>query len=356
MHISTGPVTPDRKKPILVIGGGIAGMTAALEVAEVGYSVILVEKEACLGGRVVHAHRYFPKMCPPGCGFEINLRRMRRNPNVIVYTNAEVISLEGEVGSFWIRIRRGADVSTASLPYSLPIAETLCAMGDDAPSRKMRGESLVVEVGAVIVATGWQPYDAERLTRLGGNRCKNAITNVMMERLAAKDGPTGGVIRRPSDDKIPNRVAFVQCAGSRDDDNLPYCSAVCCMATLKQARYLIEQNNEVRVTIYYIDIRTIGRHEKFYYDLLESKQISFVKGKVADIAETPDGDRLQLAVEDTVAGTKLHPVFDMVVLAFGTERRVLRANISPLPRRLWIPRRHGPTRRGVFGRLRKATL
>jgi quinone-modifying oxidoreductase subunit QmoA len=182
---------------------------------------------------------------------------------------------------------------------------------------EMAEKEIEVDAGAVIIATGWKPYDAARLDNLGFGNCPNVITNVMMERLAALGGPTGGEILRPSDGKRPVNVAFVQCAGSRDENHLPYCSAVCCMASLKQARYLREQDADARATIFYIDIRTIGYLEKFYYDLLEDENVSFVKGKVAEIKEADGGNDLILDVEDTLAGENLHRQFDLAVLATG---------------------------------------
>jgi len=169
----------------------------------------------------------------------------------------------------------------------------------------------------VVVATGWRPYDAANLGHLGFGRCANVITNVMMERLAARGGPTGGQILRPSDGQPARNVAFVQCAGSRDEDHLPYCSAVCCMGSLKHVRYLREKEPEARATVFYIDIRTIGRLEKFYQDMLDDEQVSFVKGKVALIDEDAATGELLLDVEDTLSRETLHPRFDMVVLATG---------------------------------------
>ena len=350
-------------KPILVIGGGIAGMTAAVEAAEVGYCVILVEKEAYLGGRVMRMHRYFPKMCPPTCGFEINVRRIRQNPNISVYTLATVEDISGKVGSFKARIRirpryvtekhslddsmteqltservndfnYGMDKTKALyLPHDMaypPVyvldrdalsdtdAETLlevCPHG--AIDLDMTEEEIEIEVGAVIVATGWRPYDAAKLDNLGYGQYQNVITNVMMERLAARGGPTGGEIIRPSNGKKAENVAFVQCAGSRDENHLPYCSAVCCMASLKQARYLREKNENSKATLFYIDIRTIGRLEKFYYDMLEDANVSYIKGKVAAISEEPESKDLILDVEDTLSRENLHLRFDMAVLATG---------------------------------------
>ena len=178
-----------------------------------------------------------------------------------------------------------------------------------------------------VLATGWRPYAASNLDNLGYGECPNVITNVMMERLAAPGGPTEGKILRPSDGEAPKNVAFVQCAGSRDENHLPYCSAVCCMASMKQARYIRESIEDAKVTIFYIDIRTLGRLEDFYYDLLGDDNVTFVKGKVAGISEDPGGNDLILEVEDTVAGEKPHPRFDMVVLATGIVPNVPDAGI-----------------------------
>jgi quinone-modifying oxidoreductase subunit QmoA len=181
----------------------------------------------------------------------------------------------------------------------------------------MAEDEIEIEVGSIIVATGWRPYDATKLDHLGFGRCRNVVTNVMMERLAARDGPTGGEIVRPSDGKKACNVAFVQCAGSRDENHLPYCSAVCCMASMKQARYVRESNPDSKATIFYIDIRAVGRHEKFYYDMLEDPGVSFIKGKVAEVQEDPGSGDLILDVEDTMMKKVLHRGFDLVVLATG---------------------------------------
>ncbi len=350
-------------KPILVIGGGISGITAALEAAEVGYRVILVEKEPYLGGRVVRFHQYFPKMCPPTCGMEINTRRIRENPRITVHTLTTLEDLTGEAGDFKARLKVRPRYVTGMTSLDGSIAEGLeserpddfnyCmnrtkalyipfpmaypaqyvldrdALSDE-DSKKlqetcpegtldldMKEKDIEVEVGAVIVATGWKPYDATRLDNLGFGACPNVITNVMMERLASREGPTGGEILRPSDGEKVENVAFVQCAGSRDENHLPYCSAICCMASLKQARYLRQINENAKATVYYIDIRTIGREEKFYFDLLDDPGVTFVKGKVARIAEDPCSNDLILDVEDTVSAVKGKQKFDLVVLATG---------------------------------------
>jgi quinone-modifying oxidoreductase subunit QmoA len=366
-------MNPDAS-PILVIGGGIAGMTSAVEIAEVGFPVVLVEREAYLGGRVMRSHKYFPKMCPPSCGFEINARRIQNNPRITVHTLSTVEEITGKAGEFRARIKTKPRYVTGEVSLDDSLTEQLTS---DRPDEFNLGmgttkalyyphdaafpalhvldrESLSdsdaatltqsappgaidldmgetekwIDVGAVIVATGWRPYDATKLENLAFGTSENVVTNVMMERLAAPSGPTGGKILRPSDGEAPNKVAFVQCAGSRDENHLPYCSAVCCMASLKQARYLREQYEDVEITVFYIDIRTISRLENFYYDLLEDEKISFVKGKVAGINEAPTAGNLILDVEDTIAGEKPEPEFDMVVLATGV---VPETADSPIP-------------------------
>jgi len=349
--------------PILVIGGGISGMTAAVEIAEVGYPVVLVEKEAYLGGRVMRSHKYFPKMCPPACGFEINARRIRNNPRITVHTLSTVEEISGSAGDFRARIRTRPRYVTGAVPLADGVAEGLTSerpdefnlgmgttkalyyphpaaypplhvldrgalseadvatLAEAAPRGSidldMKDKERWIDASAIVVATGWRPYDATKLDNLGFGRTPDVITNVMMERLAAPEGPTGGKILRPSDGEPPQRVAFVQCAGSRDENHLPYCSAVCCMASLKQARYVREQLPDATVTIFYIDIRTVGRLEDFYYDLLKDEKVTFVKGKVAGIKSASGNGRLSLDVEDTIAGRKPEPEFDLVVLATG---------------------------------------
>jgi len=366
-------MNPD-SKPILVIGGGIAGMTAAVEAAEVGYPVVLVEKESFLGGRVIRSHKYFPKMCPPACGFEINTRRIRRNPKISVHTLSSVEEISGKAGDFRVRIRKNPRYVTGDVSLDDSMAEHLTSerpnefnLGLDntkalyfphpsaypalhvldrealsdadaatltevcppgAIDLEMKEEEFWIDVGAVIVATGWRPYDAANLDNLGFGRCPNVVTNLMMERFAAPGGPTEGKILRPSDGVAPMNVAFVQCAGSRDENHLPYCSAVCCMASLKQARYIRESYEDAKVTIFYIDVRTLGRLEKFYYELLGDEKVTFVKGKVAEINEDPERHDLILEVEDTIAGEKPSPRFDLVVLATGV---VPNTADSPIP-------------------------
>ena len=363
-------MTDDKQAPaggsILVVGGGISGLTTALEAAEVGYEVFLVEKNPYLGGRVAQLKQYFPKLCPPTCGLEINFRRIKDNPRIKVLTMADVEKVSGSPGSYKAEIKInpryinenctlcgecakackmevsndfnfGMDrIKGAYLPHEMAFparyvlspqiigtedaqrAKDACKY--DAVDLDMTARTLNLDVGAVVWATGWQPYDANRIDNLGYGRYPNIITNMMMERLSAPNGPTKGQIQRPSDDKAPESVAFVQCAGSRDENHLPYCSYICCMASLKQATYVREQFPDAKIYIYYIDIRTPGqRYEKFYQDIKADENIFLIKGKVAEVEEDPDTKNITVVAENAVTGEKTRQTVDMVVLATGMQ-------------------------------------
>lgn len=349
-------------KKILVIGGGISGITVALEAAEVGFETVLVEREPYLGGRVARTYQYFPKMCPSTCGLEINFKRIRNNKRVRVLTMAEVIGVSGEPGNYDVRIKLWPRYVTGVQPVSkehldaiktevpddynlglntrkalaLPhdmafphlqvldkdalTGEELEALSNISPRGAIdldqKEEEIDLNVGAIVLATGWKPFDAAKMEELGFGRHPNVINNVMMERLSSINGPTNGEIKRPSDGEPPQKIAFVQCVGSRDENHLPYCSGVCCMGSLKQARYVRAKLPEAEVSIFYIDIRPIGRLEKFYYDLLSDEKIKFIKGKVPKITENGN-NRPVLHVEEMLKQRKLEEAFDLVVLATG---------------------------------------
>jgi quinone-modifying oxidoreductase subunit QmoA len=181
----------------------------------------------------------------------------------------------------------------------------------------MAPETEALEVDAVIWATGWDPPDATQFEGLGFGQHANVITNVMMERLAAPNGHTAGKIQRPSDGKAPESVAFVQCAGSRDENYYKHCSGVCCLASLKQARYVRAQFPEAQIYVFYIDIRAPGRLEDFFTAVKEDEKLTLIKGKVANITEDSATGNLTVEAEDTLSGKKVAQVVDMVVLATG---------------------------------------
>ncbi|MFP4071249.1 MAG: CoB--CoM heterodisulfide reductase iron-sulfur subunit A family protein [Desulfovibrionales bacterium] len=355
---------------ILVVGGGFAGITAALEAAEVGYEVYLVEKQPFLGGRVAQLNKYFPKLCPPSCGLEIQFQRIKKNPKVKILTMAEVTAVSGTAGNYEVTVQInprhtgpgsidmnglaaelsqevpkdfdfGMGVRKAlymDAPFSYPsrfvldaenITEDEKSVLADNPNINLdeQPKSITLDVGSIIIATGWKPYDVTNLTTLGAGTISNCISNMQMERLASANGPTNGAILRPSDSKAPKKVAFVQCAGSRDENHLTFCSYICCMASLKQAVYLREQYPKSEVTIYYIDLRTPGRYDKFAQKVLADDKIKTVKGKVAGAEEDPKTGDVWVTVEDAVSGNKSQERFDMVVLATGMQPSVAQSGL-----------------------------
>jgi quinone-modifying oxidoreductase subunit QmoA len=351
------------ERPTLVIGGGIAGLSAAVEASEAGREVILVERNHYVGGRVAQMSKYFPKFCPPMCGVEIHLKRLRTTERVKILTGAEVRSVSGTPGAFRVEVRMAArgvnDRCTAcgeceavcpksrpnafnyemdttkavylphdtAFPFRYAIDFERCdgascakcveACAYDAIDLDDKEHVETLEVASIVVATGWKPYAAADLPELGGGKIPNVIRSVEIERLAAPGGPTGGKVLRPSDGEPPQHVAFVQCAGSRDETHLAHCSSICCLASLKQARYVLDEHPEARVTIFYIDIRASGRNEKLFAELQDHERVTLVKGKVAKIEEAPSGGDVQLTVEDALSNKKLTVKASMAVLAVG---------------------------------------
>lgn len=353
-------------KSVLVIGGGMSGLTTAIEVAEAGHDAYIVEKNPYLGGRVAQINKYFWKLCPPNCGLEIQFKRIKNNPRIKFYTLAEVADIKGEEGNFEVTVTLhpryvndkcvGCDACAQACPASrsndfnfgmnkskaayLPhdqafpfkyvIDGAACSKDCMKPCLEactysaidldMKPETVTLKVGAVVLATGWNPYDMSKLDILGAGNVQNVVTNMMLERLAAIDGPTQGKIIRPSDGKEVKNIAFVQCAGSRDENHLPYCSYICCLASIKHAMYVREQYPDAKVKIFYMDIRTPGLYEqRFYWKIKDDPNVTFVKGKVASITEEARSKDVTVVVEDIYGGGKIRETFDMVVLATGME-------------------------------------
>jgi quinone-modifying oxidoreductase subunit QmoA len=361
---------------IVVVGGGIAGITAAVEAAELGQPVLLLEKGPSLGGRVAALNRYFPKLCHPACGLEINYQRIRGNRRIRVMTMCEVTGVSGRRGAYTVSVKRhprfvndrctacgdcaracrttvpnpfnqGLDrANAARLPHEHaypmrylvspeaiaagegPALAQACKYGAVEPEE--REQSFELAAGAVVWASGWQPYDARRIDVYRYGHSPDIITNVEMERLAARDGPTGGRIVRPSNGEPVRRVALVQCAGSRDTNHLPYCSRICCLASLKHAAYVREQHAEACVDIYYIDLRAHDKLEAFYRKVRSDPQVRFIKSKPAHIRFAPDGRpvlhgerallRREAASEGGPVGREMYAeAYDLVVLATGMQ-------------------------------------
>lgn len=349
---------------ILVVGGGMAGLSAALEAAEAGHSVLLVEREPFLGGRVSRMHQFFPKLCPPTCGLELYFRRIKTNPRVKYFTQAEVRQVAGARGDLTATVTlnpryvlqerctacgecvkacpasRSDDFNYGMgttraiyLPHAMAMppkyvidraacrptqcAECVGSCRYGAIDLAMETKTLQLHIRSIVLATGWQPYDATRLADLGFGSYRNVISNVEMERLAAADGPTGGKILRPGDGKEVDSVAFVQCAGSRDENHLPYCSAVCCMASLKQVTYVRERHPDAQLYLFFMDVRAPGRYEDFYRKVSGDERLKLIRGKVAKIEQEGDTGDLVVQVDDTMHGQKIRTKVDMVVLATG---------------------------------------
>jgi quinone-modifying oxidoreductase subunit QmoA len=356
-------MTFSNKNPIVVIGGGIAGITVALEAAETGARVVVIEREAFIGGRVLRMHKYFPKLCSPLCGMEINIRRLKANPDIRIITLAETDSISGEKGNFEVKISKKprfvnefctcCDKCVAVCPeerndlFNLSLKKTKAIylphshafpmkyiIESDSCKGKECGECVkvcqydainlddkeeveTIMASSVVYATGWKPYDATKIDNLGFGKIKNVINNVIMERIAASDGPTEGKLVRPSDGKEVKNVVFVQCAGSRDENHLSYCSSICCLVSLKQATFVREAYPDSKVTIYYIDIRTPGKYEAFYQKVAADENVTLVKGKVAKVEEDSETGDVIVTAEDIMSGGKKEQRADMVVLAAG---------------------------------------
>jgi quinone-modifying oxidoreductase, subunit QmoB len=269
-------------KSILVVGGGFSGMNAALGAAQAGYPVILVEKEAQLGGFMNSMNK---RVRPPykeliDLDLEGQIKKVEAEANIKVLTSAQIEKISGGPGVF--------DVSISQ-----------------------NGSSATERVGSVVLATGWKPYDATKLDNLGYGKFPNVITNVQMEEMAKK-----GKITRPSDGKEAKNVLFIQCAGSRDENHLPYCSSVCCLVSLKQATYVKEQDPEASVYVLYKDIRTPHQSEDFYRKVQRDGAI-FIRGEMTGISE--DGNNgLIVEANDVLLNEQIRlEELDLVVLAVG---------------------------------------
>lgn len=363
-----------RSQTILVVGAGIAGITAAVEAAEAGHDVVLLEQGPSLGGRVAQLNRYFPKLCHPSCGLEINFQRIKKNSQIKVMTMASVAGVTGGRGNYTVAVKTSpryvnarctacgdcakaasievpdpfnyglSRVKAAYLPHEhafpmryviapevigTPEADKIkaaCTYGAvDLDESEQRFE---IKAGAIVWATGWKPYDPSRITPYSYGQSPDIITNVEMERLANHTGPTGGKLVRPSDGAPARKVAMIQCAGSRDQNHLPYCSRICCLGSMKHAAYLREQYADAEIDIYYIDIRAHDKLEAFYNRLRADPQVHFIKSKPGHIVVGEDG-RPHVCGEDTVTRELYDRPYDLVVLATGMEPNAARGFAAP---------------------------
>jgi quinone-modifying oxidoreductase subunit QmoB len=276
-------VMDKQSRDILVIGGGITGITAAVEGARAGYNMILVEKEQNLGGWSNRLYKQLPSRYPyihcedPAVARKIN--EIKKFKNIKVITSARIKEISGQPGRFEVT------VSALNKEHHLAVA-------------------------SIIAALGWHPYDANKLTEYGYDKFDNVITNVELEEMAKSDN-----IIKPSDRKMPESVLFIQCAGSRSKEHLPYCSSYCCGTTLKQAKYIRDSNKDSSVFIIYKDIRTPGHYENFYKEVQKDEHIFMTKGLVNRIRKK--NNKLIVQVHNTLIGEDINVAVDLVVLATG---------------------------------------
>lgn len=271
-------------KNVLVVGGGLAGITAANEAAKTGYDVFLVEKNDSLGGWMARLYKQTPTK-PPYTDLEEPLikdliKEIQQNSKVKIYTSSIVEKIDGAPGLFDVTVKQNGNVET-------------------------------FRAGAIVSAAGTIPYDATKIEHLGFGKYPNVITNYMIEELTSK-----GTIVRPSDGKAVKSVAFIQCAGQRDENHLPYCSATCCIDSLKQAKYIRDQYPDSKVYIFYRDMRTPGHYEYFYKGIQNDPGVFLTKGDVKSITED-ENKNLNIDVENTLIGEKIRVNVDLAVLATG---------------------------------------
>ncbi|MFU8858054.1 MAG: FAD-dependent oxidoreductase [Deferrisomatales bacterium] len=370
------PVIPSETPPsALVVGAGIAGIQAALDLAEAGVNVTLVEQGDSIGGRMAQLDKTFPTLDCSSCTLTPRTAEAGSHPRIRLITRAEVVSLEAQDGGFRARVRvrpryvdpeacvacgkcseacrlrgrvprefdlglgRGSAIGVP-FPQAVPATYAVdparclhltrgkcgdgprCAEACDVGAVRLDETERVEEVavGAVVVATGWSPYrpdDPETgRPELGFGRYPEVVTNLQFERLCSASGPTQGKIRVPGAEGSPRRVAFLQCVGSRDrTTGAAYCSRVCCMASLKQAVLVREKLPEAEVTVLYMDLRAFGKGYEEFLERAQRLGVVLRRGNPSELYRK--GDALAVRFEDTLLGTAQELAADLVVLAGG---------------------------------------
>jgi len=364
-------------KSVLVIGGGIAGMQAAVDLTDLGFEVDLVEKEPFLGGLAARASRFFPTddcaICiqSPTSDVKTITHTSRKcvyrsgfteNSNLNILANSKVVGVEGVPGNYKVTIEKKpryvnelkcvrCDLCTPVCPVEVPdeynaklktrkaiymitpnvhppvyvIDESICKFRDcakcveicptDAIELDQKSERVTLNVGSIIVATGFQEFDSSVIKEYHYGDYPDVITNLELARMIDGFGPTSGVIVKPSDRKPAKKIVMVQCVGSRDRRWNPYCSGICCMISLKHASLIKTDYPDADVTVCYIDIRTTGREHEYYYERAREMGVKFVKGRPSEISRDPETGRLIVDVEDELLKRFLELDADLVVLA-----------------------------------------
>ncbi len=346
---------------VLIIGAGISGMQAALDTADKGYKVVIIDKTSTIGGSMVKLDKTFPTNDCSICTAAPKMVELSRHPNIELITYAEINKLEGKKGEFKAQIWKkskyvdpdkctGCDdctevcpvdvvsdfdekISTRKaiyieFPQAVPIAYTIdhknctgCGACDRVCEPKAisfleKSEEIEVEVGAVIVATGFEVLEPSELRKeYGYGKYENVLTAMQLERILSSFGPTAGKVLRPSDYKKPNTIGWIQCVGSRSlQEGFPYCSRVCCMYATKEASIIKESNPEIDINIYYMDIRAYGKDFQQYYDHAKELGIKYIRGRPSNVYENNDKS-LTVKYRDTLHGKINEDKIDMLILS-----------------------------------------
>ncbi|HUW47155.1 MAG TPA: CoB-CoM heterodisulfide reductase HdrA2 [Patescibacteria group bacterium] len=359
-------------RQVLVIGGGVAGIQAALDLADTGYRVYLVEKEPSIGGMMARIDKTFPTMDCSICILAPKMSDIGHHPNVELLTNSEVTEVKGYIGNFHVKVLKKAryvtkdctacgecvkvcpivtanefDVGLAArhgiyTPFAQAVPSTyiidmnLCLNKDgvvvcdkcikacerQAIKFEMKPEIQEMEVGTIVVATGADVFDPSVIPDYGYGKFPNVITSLEFERLINAGGPSGGHLIRPSDKQIPKRVAFIQCVGSRSDKTgKPYCSNVCCMNTIKDSLLIKEHWPDTEIYVFYVDIRAYGKGFEDLYKRARKEGVVFIRGLPAEIREDKRTRNLWLIGENTLKSELYRTNADMVILSIGLEAR-----------------------------------
>jgi len=360
------PVT----RSVLIIGGGVAGIQSALDLADMGFDVHIVEKEPSIGGKMAQIDKTFPTMDCSICILAPKMSEAGGHPNITLHTHSEVQSIDGYIGNFTAKIIHKAryvttdctscgdcsdaceqlapnefDIGLATrkavyIPFAQavpaqyiidmqtclgtePIACGKCkdACERDAIDLEMMDEVIEVDVGTVIVASGMDVYDATAVPEYHYGEYPDVITTMEFERLVNAGGPTSGHLVRPSDMETPKTVAFIQCVGSRSlKDGNPYCSNVCCMNTIKDSLLIREHyGRDLKIDVYYMDIRAFGKGFEDLFNRAKEEGVRFIRGIPASISEVSGTHDLRMVVEDTSLGRVLTKEYEMVILSVGIE-------------------------------------
>ncbi len=358
-------------KRALVIGGGIAGIQTALDIAEAGFPVDIVEKKPTIGGKMTQIDKTFPTLDCAACILTPKMVDAAQNENIRIYSYSEVEEVKGFVGNFNVKIRRkarfvkedvctGCGLCTEKCPQKkvpnefnlgldtrraiyIPFAQAVpkvatidadyctmmktgkcgicskvCTAG--AIDYKQTDTFVEEQYGAIVVATGFNPIKMDKYDEFAYSQSPDVVTSLEFERLMNAAGPTAGTLLRPSDKTHPHTLVFVQCVGSRCEDSKgkPYCSKICCMYTAKHAMLCREKYPDTEVYVFYIDVRTPGKNfDEFYRRAVEEYGVHYVKGMVGKV--TPEGGKLKVQASDLLSNEQIHIDADMVILAAAIE-------------------------------------